>query len=226
MGRLEKVHDDIRVLAVPHKMFGLELGARMTVLRLPDRSLALFSPVPIDDALAAEIAELGEVAHLIAPNVFHHVYAGDAARRYPKAKLHAARGLRSKRPDLRIDADFDERTSLGAGITPIELRGSMMGETVLVHAPSASVISVDLVENFVTPPPDLYTRVYLRAAGLDGRVGWSRFLKIVYRDKKEARRALDRLLEQPWDRAVIAHGTILETGAKESVREALAWVRP
>lgn len=225
MGRLEKLHDDIHVVAIPHTMLGLSLGARMTVLRLPDRSLALFSPVPIDDALATEIAALGEVAHVIAPNVYHHVYAGPALARYPKAKLHAARGLRAKRRDLRIDADWSETTQLGEGLTPIEIRGSMLGETVLVHAPSGTLVSADLVENFVTPAPDLFTRLYLRAAGLENRVGWSRLLKLVYRDKRLARASLDRLLELPWDRAVIAHGAVLEQGAKESVRAALDWVR-
>jgi hypothetical protein len=50
-------------------------------------------------------------------------------------------------------------------------------------------------------------------------------LKIVYRDRREARRSIDRLLALPWDRAVIAHGAILETGANASVRAALTWVR-
>ena len=225
MSRLQKVHDDIHVVSIPHKMIGLSLGARMIVLRLADRSLAVVSPVPIDDALAAEIAALGEVSHVIAPNVFHHLFVESAKKRYPKAKLHAARGLRKKRPDLVIDEVFDGKTALGDGITPVELRGSMMGETVLVHAPSASVIGVDLVENFVTPPPDLYTRAYLRAAGLSGGVGWSLFLRPVYRDKKLARRSLDELFALPWDRAVIAHGDIVEQGAKVSVQRALDWVR-
>ena len=225
MGRLTKLHDDIHVLAIPHTFFGLSLGTRMTVLRLPDRSVALFSPVPIDDAFAAELAAIGEVAHVIAPNVYHHMHAAGAMQRYPKAKLHAAKELRRKRPDLRIDADFDDATRLGDGITPVRIRGSMMGETVLVHAPSETLISVDLVENFDTPAPDLYTRLYLRAGGIENRVGWSRFLKLVYRDKREARRSLDEVIALPWDRAIVAHGSVLARGAKQSVRDALAWVR-
>jgi hypothetical protein len=225
MTRLTKIHDDVHVIATPHRFLGLALGTRMTVLRLADRSLTLYSPVAIDAPLAAEIAALGEVAHVIAPNVYHHTYAADAVSRYPKAKLHASRGLRKKRPDLRIDADFDETTKLGDGITPVRIRGSMMGETVLVHAPSETVVSADLVENFVAPASDLLTRVYLRAAGIENRVGWSRLLKMVYRDKREARRSLDELLAHRWDRAIVAHGEVIERGANESVREALSWIR-
>src|SRR5262245_50616748 len=112
MTLLQKITDDLFVRAAPHRMAGLSLGARMTVLRLPDRTVALFSPIAIDDALAAEIAAIGEVSHVIAPNKFHHVYAGPAIARYPKATLHAAEGLRRKRRDLRIDADWTEATRL------------------------------------------------------------------------------------------------------------------
>jgi hypothetical protein len=224
MSRLVKLHDDLHVVAAPHTYMGLSLGARMTVLRLPDGSLALHSPVPIDDALAREIAALGEVAHVIAPSLFHHVYAGPAAQRYPKARVHAAAGLAKKRPDLRIDAELGEGTRLGDGIVAIPIEGCMLGETVLVHERSGSVVSADLVENFQTAE-DRFTRLYLKAAGIHGKPGWSRLLRMVYRDRKAARRSLDRLLELPWDRAVISHGDVLETNARAVVRDALDWIR-
>lgn len=225
MASLEKITDDLWAHATPHRFMGLALGARMTVLRLPDRSVALFSPTAIDDALAAEIAAVGEVAHIIAPNRYHHVYAGPAQARYPKAKLHAAEGLRRKRKDLRIDADWTSASRLGEGLTPVTIEGSMLGETVIHDARSGTIVSVDLVENFVTMPSDTFTRLYLRASGLTDGVAWSLFLRPAYNDRRAARRSLDRLLEMPWDRAIIAHGDILGTGAREDVRRAMAWIR-
>lgn len=225
MALLEKITDDLWVHATPHRFMGLSLGARMTVLRLPDGTLALFSPTAIDDALAAEIAALGEVAHVIAPNRYHHVYAGPAQARYPKAKLHAAEGLRRKRPDLRIDADWNGASRLGEGLTPLPIEGSMLGETVIHDARSGTIVSVDLVENFVTMPPDTFTRLYMRASGLADGVAWSLFLRPAYTDRRAARRSLDRILEMPWDRAIIAHGEVLHGGAKEDVRRAMTWIR-
>ena len=46
------------------KLMGAEIGTRMTVVGLPERGLALISPIAIDDALATALAALGEVRAL------------------------------------------------------------------------------------------------------------------------------------------------------------------
>ena len=86
---------------------GLRFPARMTVLPLARGQLALVSPVPIDEASAAAIDALGQVEFLIAPNLLHHLYLGDAARRYPEARVLAPSALRKKRPELRIVQALD-----------------------------------------------------------------------------------------------------------------------
>src|ERR687888_1320962 len=88
---------------------GVRMPVNATLIRLPDGGSLLYSPVPIDDAIAAEIEAIGPVRHLVAPSLMHHLWAGDAVRRWPNARLHAAPGLRAKRPDLRIDAELGER---------------------------------------------------------------------------------------------------------------------
>ena len=47
----------------------------MAVLRLSDGSLWVHSPVSLDDDLAAALAELGEVKHIVTPNYEHTKYA-------------------------------------------------------------------------------------------------------------------------------------------------------
>jgi hypothetical protein len=75
----------------------------MTVVRLADRSLALISPVPIDDALSAEIEELGQVAYLLAPNLMHHLHLRAAFERYPGARLLGPAGLAKKQARLKLN---------------------------------------------------------------------------------------------------------------------------
>src|SRR5262245_6864732 len=87
---------------------GFRLPARMTALPLAGGRLALVSPVPIDATMAEQIAALGEVAYLIAPCLLHDLYLGDAIRRYPGARVIAPRGLRARRPDLRIDLALED----------------------------------------------------------------------------------------------------------------------
>lgn len=49
-------------------------------------------------------------------------------------------------------------------------------------------------------------------------------LRLLTRDRKAARMALDRLLAWDFDRAIIAHGELLDREPKEAIREAWSWV--
>jgi len=200
-------------------MLGLSLGTRMTVIRLKGGGVALHSPIPLAGSLKAEVDAMGEVRHIICPNVYHHVYAGDALAHYPDAKLHGPKGLFRKRKDLSFDAELSNtpHPDWADDLVPITIEGCMLKETIFVHSASGTVVSVDLAENF-KHADDLFTRTYLKANGIYGRVGWSRVLRGVYRDKKAARRCIDTILEHDFDRAIISHGEIIAKDAKDAIR--------
>ena len=225
MSELVQHADGLWSVAAPHRFLGLHFGTRMTVLRLPGGELWLHSVVAIDDLLEDAIDALGSVAHIVVPNLYHHLYVTEAIQRWPQARLHAPAAMRRKRPDLRIDAELGESPDPGWGgvLVPLHVDGSMLDETVFVHAPTRTLITSDLVENFDTSP-HLGTRLYLKAAGLHGRVGWSRFLRLVFRDRRAARRSLDRLLGLDFDRIILAHGRVLEHGGPAAVRDAYRWL--
>jgi hypothetical protein len=206
-------------------MMGLHLGSRMTVARLPDGGLLLHSPVPLTDDLRREIDALGPVRQIVCPNLFHHTYAGEAQRAYPAALLLAPPGMEKKRPDLKIGESFSEagHPGWGGALLPVSVDGCMLKETVLFHPATRTLIGADLVENFETVD-HLPTRLYLKASGIYGRVGWSRLMRFVYRDRAAARRSVERILALDFDRAIIAHGRPLERDAKASVRQAFTWL--
>ncbi len=227
MSELVRHADGLWTVSVPHRFLGLHLGTRMTVLRLPGGGLWLHSVVAVDDLLADEIQALGPVTHIVVPNLYHHVYVSDAIQRWPTARVHAPAAMRRKRPELRIDAELSETPDpdWGGVLVPVHIGGSMLDETVFVHRPSRTLICSDLLENFDTSP-HLPTRLYLRAAGLQGRVGWSRLLRGVYRDRGATRRSLERLLGLDFDRIILAHGQVLEQGGPAAMREAFRWLKP
>src|SRR5262245_45829469 len=122
-----------------HTMMGLHLGARMSVVRLAG-GLLLHSPIGLRPELRAEIDALGEVTHIVCPNVFHHVYAKPWTEAYPKATVHAPAGLRAKRKDLRIDEDLDKPHPDWKGtLIPLHIGGSQLEETVFVHPASRTI---------------------------------------------------------------------------------------
>lgn len=221
LGMLTELDDGLWAAHAPHVMMGLHIGSRMTVVRLGDGGLLLHSPIRHEPGLESAIRALGEVQEIVAPNLYHHSYVGDWSRAFPDARVIAAKGLDRKRPDLTIHETLSDRSPLASWegtLVPLSIEGCMLGETVFVHPASRSVIGADLMENFETSD-HLPTRMYLKASGIHGKIGWARPLRVLYRDRKAARRSFEALLEHDFDRAVIAHGDVIERGAHDALRE-------
>jgi hypothetical protein len=193
---------------------GGRLPTCSTVIRLADRRLLLYSPIDLDDAAAAAITALGEVAHLVVPSLLHHLFAEAAARRWPSATVHAAPGVRHKQPGLRIDRELpghgwpDLETELVGG-TP------RLNEVVLFHRPSGTLVCADLFFH-ITHPENLRTRLVLALAGTGGgQLAQSREWSFARKDRAAARASVDRILGWPIARVVMCHGAAVQIGAAE-----------
>ncbi|RLB42086.1 MAG: hypothetical protein DRH30_05485 [Deltaproteobacteria bacterium] len=223
---LTKFAEGVWLASAPNKYLGWQLGTRMTVLRLGDGSLLIHSPIALDDSLKREIDTLGPVGHIVAPNLFHHLHAGDAARAFPEAKLHGAAGLRKKRPDLRLDALLGEQNEPAwrDDLDTLTIEGTLLNETIFWHKPSGTLVTADLIENFESAD-DWWTRLYLKAGGIHGKIGLSRMLRLAFRDRKKARRDIDQVLGWGFDRIVLAHGNPIGSNGVDALRETYAWLR-
>jgi hypothetical protein len=71
---LKSIAHEVWVADQPLKFFGLALGSRMTVIRLPDGRLWVHSPVRLDEELLSELQALGPVGFLVAPSKVHHLF--------------------------------------------------------------------------------------------------------------------------------------------------------
>ncbi|UJR82131.1 DUF4336 domain-containing protein [Sandaracinus amylolyticus] len=209
----------------PHPFLGLQLGTRMTVVRLRDGGLLVHSPIALSPALRAEIEQLGSVEHIVAPNLYHHVFAGELQKAWPDAILHAPARLASKRPDLRIDAPLGSapHADWAGTLEPLVMRGSMLQETVFVHPSTRTLVSCDLVEQF-SSTEHLPSRIYFQTMGIWKKPGLAYVLRLVYRDRRAARHSFDELLERDFDRIVLSHGDLIEANGREILRDAYRWL--
>ena len=221
---ITSLDDDLWVVHHPNRFLGMEFGVRMTIIRLASGGIMLHSPVPISDSLAAEIDQLGMVRYLIAPNLFHHLFVADAVARWPDAVLYAPAGLDEKRPDLTIHRILGS-DPLPDGIDGCTLAGMKpLSETVLFHAPSATLICCDLLLN-ITQPRGLWAKLYLTLNGINGRPGVSKVLaKSAFKDTRALRGSIDEILEWPFERLIVSHGDVLETDAAPILRESFQWM--
>ena len=201
---------------------GIRLPLNMAVVRVGDGSLLLYSPIRIDDELATELAELGEVRYLVAPNTFHHLHLEAAQNRYPEAKTFGPSGL-SDKTGAQLDAPLSEHPPIPLdGIRFLPIGGiPKLNEWVLIHEPSQTLVVSDLVFNIMDPPTWL-TGLVNRLAGVYRRCGISRIFKTQIKDPEAFSNSIQALLELPFDRIAMAHGQLLPSGAKEVLRAEIA----
>ena len=210
----------------PVRIVGMRLSATMALLRLGDGSLLAYSPVALTAERRAAVAALGPVAHVYAPSLFHHRWAVDWAAAFPSARVHAPAALAKKEPDLRIDRALgrEPEPAFAGVVDELHIDGCRLDETVLVHRPSRTLVVADLVHN-VGRPEGAWARLYTRAMGFYDRVALSRMLRwAAFSDRAAARRSVDAVLAQPFERLVVGHGAPLAAGAREALAAAYAWL--
>jgi len=223
---LRALTENLWVVERPLRFGGVEVGTRMSVVRLGDGSLVLHSPVALEEALRKALQALGCPRYAVAPNRFHHLFVGEYRQAFADVKLLAAPGLAEKRTDLRFDAVLP-------GGAPAEWAGELdcehfqglpiMGEVAFCHRASRTLLLCDLAFNIGRTAP-LATRIAFRLVGGYGRFGPTLLEKLLVRDRAAARASLERILAWDFDRVVVTHGDVLEKGGREALRAGYAWL--
>ena len=224
---LESLAADLWVARRPLPIAVGDIGARMTVLRLPDRSLMLHSPVQLDASLSQALRELGAVKWLLGPSKVHHLFLADFVKASPDAALCGAPGLAEKRRDLAFQHVLAPQPPPGwpESVKLQLVEGApLMNEVALLHTPSRTLVLTDLVFN-VQPEVKNRARLFHWLVGATGRFGPHRLIRFGIRDRAAARRSLDRILVWDFDRVVMSHGEVVSTGGHRLVEQAFAFLR-
>ena len=211
---------------IPKFLRKCNFSTRMTVIRLRDGGLLLHSPIRLGADLRRELDALGPVRAIVAPNRFHHLFAGECQDAYPDARLYGALGLPEKRKDLRFAGMLgdDPRPEWRGDIEQRVVRGApMLNEVVFFHPASRTLILTDLAFN-VSKGKTWGIPIVFWFMGAAGRFGPHRVVRWLIRDQQAARESLGQIMKWDFDRVIVAHGDVLETGGKEKLRQAYAFI--
>lgn len=205
---------------------GFHYPTRMAVIRLAGGDLVLWSPVAMSAGLKDAVAALGRVAHLVAPNRLHHMALSDWASAFPQALIHPAPGLRAKRPDLTLALDLtDTPPEPWAGqIDTFLLPNTLAPEIWLLHRASGTLLVTDLLQQM---PRGWYRGWRALLAGLDGMTGPEPAVPRKFRlatSRTATKAALARVLADPPQHVVMAHGTPQGNDAPAFLNRAFAWL--
>lgn len=208
----------LSVYEAPLRFAGGQIGRRMVVVSLPGDELLLISPAPRTDAVEVGLRERGTVRFGAAASKLHgHLSLGD----YPEAELIAAPGLREHRDDLVFAGDLgsDPEPRWAATLDQAEFKGNRYAtEVVFLHRASASLIVGDCVWNVARPLP----RTVRFGTGGHGLTATRAFR--LFTRRRQAQASALRILEWNFERVIVGHGPILETGGRAAF--ARAWRVP
>lgn len=223
---LRPLAEALYVREVPFRIGGMELGGRMTVVRLPGGGLWIHSPVRMDAETRAAVEALGPVRYLVAPNLEHHLNLPAWAAAFPEARVVALPGLRKKQPNLRIDVELGDAPDAGYAevIAQQHLRGMpRMEEFIFLHRPSRTLLVTDVAFH-IRQSPSWLTRTYLKLSGTYGKLAPTMLLKSQVKDRQALRTSLEAVWNWDFERVVVCHGEVLESGGKAALRSGFAWL--
>lgn len=216
---------DVWEYSAPLRVIGIEMGHRMTIVRLADGTLWVHSPVVWSRELDGEIRMLGEVRYFTAPSRMHDGFWPGWFGHFKGAEFSAAPGVVKEHPDLPFTQELaDDRPGVPGG----ELQARLMhgipavNEAVFLHVASRTLIVADLMFNL--DPPDFRSRLLLRLNGALGRPTPSRMFKMAIRDRAAFRGSLDAVLAWGFDRVIVGHGENIASDGRGVLRGAYAFL--
>jgi hypothetical protein len=206
--------------SIPFRFLGLEIGVRMTVVRLEQNNLLVYSPIALDPRTRAFLADLGQVKYIVAPNMLHHLYLSEYVAAYPNVKFYAAPGLPEKRKDIKFNAvltDTPEEAWQGhleqMIFTHPELR-----EVIFFHPTSKTLIVADLIMNFGKQSAFM-TRMLAKLSGDLGEPTCNLNFDLSNSELYQIKLCLERILTWDFEIIVISHGEIITKDAKAVFRK-------
>jgi len=207
---------------------GFHYPTRMAVIRLSNGGLFIWSPTQLTAELQADVDGVGQVRHIVAPNSLHHLFLPAWKRAYPAAQLYAPPRMRRKRADIVFDADLGCAPSADwAGeIDQVVVQGNVITtEVVFFHVKSGTVLFADLIQQL---PINLISGWRSVVAKLDlmteQEPSVPRKFRIAFIKRRAARGSLERILEWPAQRVLMAHGTPVAKNAPAYLRRAFGWL--
>jgi hypothetical protein len=233
IGTLKPVDDDIWIVDGPvigMKWLWIELPfpTRMTIVRLADGGLWVHSPVALSGGLKAELAELGPVRYIVAPNKIHYWWAGEWQIAYPDAIALAAPRVAEKAHGITFERELtSEPEDVWAGeIDQVLVPGRFMTEAVFFHRSSSTLILADLIENFeMKKVGGGIARMLYRLAGVAAPHGsMPRDLRATFAGHEaEVKEAVETMISWEPVRIILAHGQCYEENAVDELRRAFRW---
>jgi len=197
---------------------------RMTVMKTASGGLVIHSAVDLPEEQWRELAAMGPVEAIVIPNFFHDSEAPSYANRFPDAVVFAPESIiektRSRCPRskvLSLEQDWAS-SPWSKDIECIPIQGlRVVAESVFLHRESRTLVLCDMAFNMDPARFSPVERVLMRWNRIGLGFGPSRLATSFFiKDKGLAGRSFQRISALDFDRVVVNHGDIVESGGRNA----------
>ena len=194
---------------------------RMTVIRLRDRRLVIWSAIALDEYQMMRLDAFGRAAFLVVPNDHHRLDARAWKERYPHLRVVAPAGARARIEQV-VPVDTTSPDFGDNSVHFMVVPGTLQREAALVvrNASGTTLVLNDVIGNLRTTRS--LTGWLLRLAGFAGRSAQiPRVVKLkMVEDEQSLREQLLRWAEtKSLKRILVSHGDPIEANPRQTLRE-------
>jgi hypothetical protein len=219
---MKALAENLWLLTYPLKLLGVDMRRNVTVIRLASGQVIVHSTAPFGPADITKIRGLGPTGWLVEAMRFHDTFSGHGHDIFPGVPFLAPTGF-SEVVGFPTEPLLPAPAAWGDEVQVIHVSGNeSYDEHVIFHRPSRTLVVADLAFNFPDDEP-LWAELLVRAAvGRDHHPGMSRPFRHAVGDEPAFRRSMDAMMEWDFDRVIVGHGDVIETGGKEKLALMLA----
>ena len=220
-GKLSQVGDNILTVVGELHMPLMDLPRRMTVVRLRDGRLVVYSAIALDDDEMLALEHYGRLAYLVVPSDIHRMDARIWKDRYPDMHVATTPGARDKAQEI-VEVDAIEPDFGDPNVRFVTVPGTREREAALVvmGAHGTTLVLNDLVGNIRHESG--FGGWLLRMAGFAGDEAKipSVVRLALIKDKEALRQQLLQWADiATLKRIVVSHGAIIDEHPRQVLRE-------
>lgn len=219
-GELTRVADDILTVIGDIPMPVGNMKRRMTVVRLRNGQLVVFSPVALDERQMRFLEDFGDPAFMIIPNDRHRLDARIWKDRYPKIRVIAPEGARQKVEEVvAVDATHADFDDPGLALVIVSGTGAREAALEIKRTDGTTLVLNDVVGNIRNPSG--FGGWMLRLMGFAGREPHvpGPIKLVLVKDKAALAEQFRRWSDLPaLKRILVSHGSIIETDPRGALR--------
>lgn len=216
-----RIDDNIVTVVGRIRMPLMTLPRRMTVVRLKESRLAVFSAIALDEEGMATIEAFGRPAYLIVPNDHHRLDARAWKERYPAIRVVAPQGARSKIAK-KVSVDTTAPRFDDPGVQFLAVPGTRSREAALVvRTPRGTTLVLNDIVGNIQHRSGIEGWL-LQLAGFAGDMPQiPKVVKMTMIDDKFALRSqlLQWSLDESLRRILVSHGEPIEDNPRQALRD-------